>query len=66
MRATIRVPPTRASSHGADANRSDRRRAGYTIRYFSPALRFDPVHPRNRGHKLWPARGRDLAGNPVE
>jgi ectoine hydroxylase-related dioxygenase (phytanoyl-CoA dioxygenase family) len=52
--------------HGADANRSDRRRAGYTIRYFSQALRFDPAHPKNRGHKLWHARGRNVAGNPVE
>lgn len=52
--------------HGADPNRSDRRRAGYTIRYFSQALRFDPAHPRNAGHLLWHARGRNLAGNPVQ
>jgi hypothetical protein len=52
--------------HGADANRSERRRAGYTIRYYSQALRFDPAHPKNRGHRLWHARGRNLAGNPVE
>ncbi len=52
--------------HGATANRSPRRRAGYTIRYFSQELRFDPAHPRNQGHLLWHARGRNLAGNPVQ
>jgi ectoine hydroxylase-related dioxygenase (phytanoyl-CoA dioxygenase family) len=52
--------------HGADANRSPRRRAGYTIRYFSQSLRFDAAHPKNRGHRLWHARGRNVAGNPVE
>ncbi|GAA4466141.1 phytanoyl-CoA dioxygenase family protein [Phytohabitans houttuyneae] len=52
--------------HGAGANRSPRRRAGYTIRYFSQSLRFDPAHPRNEGHLLWHARGRNLAGNPVQ
>jgi ectoine hydroxylase-related dioxygenase (phytanoyl-CoA dioxygenase family) len=52
--------------HGADQNRSPRRRAGYTIRYFSQQLRFDPAHPRNAGHLLWHARGRNLAGNPVQ
>jgi hypothetical protein len=51
--------------HGAEANRSPRRRAGYTVRYFSQALRFDPDHPRNRDHLLWHARGRNLADNPV-
>jgi ectoine hydroxylase-related dioxygenase (phytanoyl-CoA dioxygenase family) len=52
--------------HGADQNRSPRRRAGYTTRYFSQELRFDPAHPRNAGHLLWHARGRNLAGNPVQ
>jgi ectoine hydroxylase-related dioxygenase (phytanoyl-CoA dioxygenase family) len=52
--------------HGATANGSPRRRAGYTIRYFSQALRFDPDHPRNKGHLLWHARGRNLADNPVQ
>lgn len=51
--------------HGADPNRSPRRRAGYTMRYFSQALRFDPQHPRNAGHPLWHARGVNRAGNPV-
>jgi hypothetical protein len=52
--------------HGAEANRSPRRRAGYTIRYFSQELRFDASHPRNAGHLLWHARGRNIAGNPVQ
>lgn len=52
--------------HGADQNHSPRRRAGYTIRYFSQELRFDPAHPKNAGHRLWHARGRNLAGNPVQ
>jgi Phytanoyl-CoA dioxygenase (PhyH) len=52
--------------HGADQNRSPRRRAGYTVRYFSQELRFDPAHPRNAGHLLWHARGRNVAGNPVQ
>jgi hypothetical protein len=52
--------------HGAEANRSPRRRAGYTMRYFSQTLRFDPTHPKNHGHLLWHARGRNVAGNPVQ
>ncbi|MEJ3745759.1 phytanoyl-CoA dioxygenase family protein [Actinomycetes bacterium KLBMP 9797] len=52
--------------HGADPNRSDRRRAGYTIRYFSQELRFNPDHPKNTGHRLWHARGQNPAANPVE
>lgn len=52
--------------HGAEANLSSRRRAGYTIRYFSQQLRFDPGHPRNQGHLLWHARGANPWGNPVE
>lgn len=51
--------------HGAEANRSPRRRAGYTIRYFSQELRFNAGHPRNAGHWLWHARGRNIADNPV-
>jgi hypothetical protein len=52
--------------HGAEANRSPRRRAGYTIRYYSQTLRFDPAHPKNEGHLLWHARGNNIAGNPVQ
>ncbi len=47
--------------HGAQANTSDKRRAGYTLRYFpttSKVLAAD--------HPLWLARGVDVAGNVYE
>lgn len=47
--------------HGADANRSDRRRAGYTMRYFPTTTRIVPE--TNSGHWVWLARGCDRAGN---
>ena len=48
--------------HGAEANTSPRRRAGYTIRFFptSSKVLLDNI---SWEHKLWLARGRDLAGN---
>jgi ectoine hydroxylase-related dioxygenase (phytanoyl-CoA dioxygenase family) len=49
--------------HGADANKSSRRRAGYTMRYFSQSMKFIPEN--NPGHMLWHARGENVAGNPV-
>ena len=49
--------------HGADANASDSWRVGYAIRYYSQAMRYDPA--RNpASHKLFHARGRNVAGNP--
>jgi hypothetical protein len=50
--------------HGADANTSPRRRAGYTMRYFPTSTRVIPE--LNAGHKIWLARGRDIAGNHYE
>lgn len=50
--------------HGARANTSDFRRAGYTMRYFPTTARIIPE--RNPGHRLWLARGVDLAGNTYE
>ncbi|RMG67180.1 MAG: phytanoyl-CoA dioxygenase family protein [Bacteroidetes bacterium] len=47
--------------HGAPANRSDRRRCGYTMRYFALDMRFNPAAAP--GHRLWHARGENLAGN---
>jgi ectoine hydroxylase-related dioxygenase (phytanoyl-CoA dioxygenase family) len=47
--------------HGAEANRSDRRRAGYTMRYFPTTARVIPE--ANRNHAVWLARGRDRANN---
>jgi ectoine hydroxylase-related dioxygenase (phytanoyl-CoA dioxygenase family) len=50
--------------HGAQANTSDKRRAGYTMRYFPTSSRIVPE--RNRNHKVWLARGKDLSGNTYE
>jgi ectoine hydroxylase-related dioxygenase (phytanoyl-CoA dioxygenase family) len=47
--------------HGADANSSDRRRLGYTMRYLSARTRVLPE--ANVGHRLWLARGRPVAAN---
>ena len=50
--------------HGAEANASDTWRVGYAIRYYSQAMRYDAS--RNPpDHKLFHARGRNVAGNPV-
>lgn len=48
--------------HGAKANTSPYRRCGYTMRYFSTEAQVIPE--RNPTHKVWLARGRDVAGNP--
>lgn len=50
--------------HGANANTSDNRRAGYTLRYFPTTSRVYPE--KNAGHKIWLARGEDIAGNVYE
>lgn len=50
--------------HGARTNTSDKRRAGYTMRYFPTTSLIYPE--RNPGHKLWLARGADIAGNRYE
>jgi ectoine hydroxylase-related dioxygenase (phytanoyl-CoA dioxygenase family) len=50
--------------HGAKANTSEFRRAGYTMRYFPTTSKIMPE--RNQGHKVWLARGVDLAGNHYE
>jgi ectoine hydroxylase-related dioxygenase (phytanoyl-CoA dioxygenase family) len=47
--------------HGAKANTSPSRRAGYTMRYFPTT---SLIYPQaNVGHKIWLARGKDIAGN---
>ena len=51
--------------HGALANTSDRRRTGYTMRYFSQHMRLNRDHPGNQQHKMWHGRGRNVVGNPV-
>ena len=50
--------------HGAQANTSPHRRAGYTMRYFPTSSKVYPE--KNLGHKIWLARGADLAGNVYE
>ena len=50
--------------HGAEANTSPLRRAGYTMRYFPTTSKVYPE--KNVGHKTWLARGVDLAGNVYE
>lgn len=50
--------------HGAEPNTSPHRRCGYTMRYFSTEQQVYPE--RNKGHKIWLARGKDLAGNHYE
>jgi hypothetical protein len=67
---TFELQPNRCSIHdgrivhGAPANTSDRRRAGYTMRYFPLTSRVIPE--RNEGHRIWLARGTDRAGNQLE
>lgn len=51
--------------HGADANTSDRRRCGYTMRYFSQKMRYNPDVGNNRNFKIWHARGKNMHNNPV-
>ena len=52
--------------HGANANTSPMRRAGYTMRYFPLTSRVFQDNPRNAGHKIYLARGTDQAGNTFE
>ncbi len=52
--------------HGAHANTSEFRRAGYTMRYFPTSTKYFDDNKRNAGHRIWLARGVDLAGNRFE
>ncbi len=47
--------------HGALANQSDHRRAGYTMRYMATTTHV--IAEANPNFPIWLARGRDLAGN---
>ena len=51
--------------HGARANMSQRRRTGYTMRYFSNELVFNREHPDNLRHRIYHCRGENVAGNPL-
>lgn len=50
--------------HGAEPNRSGRRRLGYTMRYLSAEVTVIPE--KNVGHRLWLARGEPVAINRYE
>ncbi len=47
--------------HGSNANHSDQRRCGYTMRYMPASVKFTP--DGRHTHGIYLARGRDLAGN---
>ncbi|MBO6524147.1 MAG: phytanoyl-CoA dioxygenase family protein [Balneolaceae bacterium] len=49
--------------HGANANTSSTRRCGYTMRYFSLDMKFNQESAPN--HKLYHARGENVASNPL-
>lgn len=49
--------------HGAEANASERRRTGYTMRYMSTEALLDYEKNQATGFKIWLARGKDVAGN---
>jgi ectoine hydroxylase-related dioxygenase (phytanoyl-CoA dioxygenase family) len=49
--------------HGADANTSPRRRAGYTMRYFPLSSKI--IDETNVGKSFWLARGENVANNPL-
>jgi ectoine hydroxylase-related dioxygenase (phytanoyl-CoA dioxygenase family) len=50
--------------HGAPKNESPYRRCGFTMRYFATDTKVIPE--QNKGHKIWLARGKDIAGNKYE
>jgi ectoine hydroxylase-related dioxygenase (phytanoyl-CoA dioxygenase family) len=50
--------------HGAKPNTSEFRRCGYTMRYFPTTTQVYPE--KNLGHKIWLARGKDMADNKFE
>lgn len=50
--------------HGANANLSDRRRCGYTMRYFSLEMKYN--HELDGDFKIYHARGENIAGNKLK
>lgn len=51
--------------HGANANTSDKRRTGYTMRYFNTDLVMNQQHPDNLNHKVYHCRGENRGNNPL-
>jgi chlorinating enzyme len=50
--------------HGSNANKSNNRRCGYTMRYMPADCKF--TAPEKFPHTVYLARGRNLAGNTIE
>ena len=50
--------------HEADPNRSQLRRCGYTMRYFSQKMKYQNTK-QNRQFKIWHCRGKNIHNNPV-
>ncbi len=51
--------------HGANANTSDARRTGFTMRYFNTDLKLAQAHPHNVNHKTYHCRGDNKGNNPL-
>ena len=51
--------------HGANANISEQRRTGFTMRYFDLSMKFQKDHPSNKNKILYHARGENIADNPL-
>ena len=51
--------------HGANANKSNTRRTGYTMRYFNTDLELNKEHPGNTTHKIYHCRGENKGNNPL-
>jgi len=51
--------------HGANANTSNTRRTGYTMRYFNTDLVFNRQHPNNLNKKIYHLKGENRGNNPL-
>jgi len=51
--------------HGANANNSNLRRTGYTMRYFNTDLVLQKDHPDNKNHIIYHCRGDNNGKNPL-
>jgi hypothetical protein len=66
---SLELEPNQASLHdgrlihGSAANHSTLRRCGYTMRYTSARVKFDPARQFASKHNIYLARGKDRAGN---
>ncbi|MEN1786291.1 MAG: phytanoyl-CoA dioxygenase family protein [Bacteroidota bacterium] len=51
--------------HGANENKSARRRTGYTMRYFSTDMALNKSHPGNASHIVYHCQGDNRGNNPL-